>query len=357
MPILGTQGILSLKREAPPSVFLPASALNVDLSSFQMVNQDYWTGDEVYFSSPNGIPVDPAAIPDGAAMYFGGIWPTGSNRQHITADTDNFYTPDDNVDFYLSSPAITGRHYFIHRDQFDRISFYESYADALNGEKAKRVQLFQLPFQPVLLSPRGTADYDNALVDCVSKIVSYRQGDIRDETTLESICDFAPEYQSPVAGVADYDNADVTPRRLVGGFPWKNICLLREWSLNLDGPSVDTSCIAQKFGEAVKSMVSGGGTIDFMVDRVTHGQGTSDPTDLLQLLFMTEKGAKAEAEFWMIEGREQKRCTGLLSGDLYYAAEILITNTALNVRPDELVAGSATFVTTGPIRVRMGQAS
>ena len=360
MPVLGDSGVLRLRREAPPAVFLPYSAMNTQLDSFQLINQDFWTGDEVYLSSPNGIPVEENAIPNGVGMYFGSDWSLGPNRAHITSDGDDFYIPllDDGDDelFYNQGTLITGRHYFIHRDQFDRVSFYTDYASAINGIKSTRAPLYNLVFDRVLLSPRGTTDYDNALLTCTAELGSYSNSDIFDEVTLASICASAPTYETPVAGTGDYNNADVQPRRLAAGFPWQYVCLLREWSLNLDGPSVDTTCIAQKFGEAVKSVVSGGGTIDFMIDRQSGSEMSTDPTALLQLLLLTEKGAKAEAEFWIIQNRSSNGlCSEQAAGELYYAAEILVSNNAINVRPDDVIAGSATFVTTGPIRLRMGQ--
>jgi hypothetical protein len=44
----------------------------------------------------------------------------------------------------------------------------------------------------------------------------------------------------------------------------------------------------------------------------------------------------------------------LLPGDLYYECDILITNNAINTRADALIVGSASFVTTGPIQLRIG---
>ena len=71
---------------------------------------------------------------------------------------------------------------------------------------------------------------------------------------------------------------------------------------------------------------------------------------------MTQGGAKADAEFFLIdrdgegEGCGSREC-GDLPGDLYYKTSILITRNAMNVRPTELVAGTANFVTTGEIRL------
>lgn len=362
MPVLGTNGILRLKREAPPPVFLPSSALSVQLNSFQLVNQDYWTGDEIYLSSPNGIPVAADAIPNGVAMYYGSNWALGSNRAHITSEASLFYIPlgsgGDSAFFYNQGNPIAGAHFYIHRDQFDRISFYTNHADAINGLKPTRVTLFNLAFDTVLLSPRGTTSYDNALLKCTALLGSYQYSDIRDEVTLNSLCDFAPAYESPAPGSGSYNNADIVPRRLANGFPWQFVALLRDWKLDLNADSVDTSCIAAKFGEAVKSMVRGGGSFDFCIDRLAGSELATDPTALLQLLLLTEKGSKAEVEFWVIQAyTPPNECSGRAAGELYYTGDILVTNTAINVRPDDIIAGSATFVTTGPIRLKMGQRS
>ena len=75
----------------------------------------------------------------------------------------------------------------------------------------------------------------------------------------------------------------------------------------------------------------------------------------MQLLLMTTKGCKAEAQFYMLQRPGEcgaDTCTGLITGDLYYECEILITQTAVNVRPTELVVGTAQFVTTGEIALR-----
>ena len=45
-------------------------------------------------------------------------------------------------------------------------------------------------------------------------------------------------------------------------------------------------------------------------------------------------------------------CSELIPGDLYYEADILVTQTAVNVRPEALVVGQCEFVTTGEIALR-----
>jgi hypothetical protein len=176
-----------------------------------------------------------------------------------------------------------------------------------------------------------------------------------DSATLDSICDFAPTYEQPVAGLADYDNADLQPRRRVGTiWPWEFICQMRSWTLETNGAAVDTTALNQKFGDSVKSLVTGGGSIDFMVDRLYENDSSRDTEALMRLVLLTEKGCLASSRFFLILNREAGCSDGTLPGDLFYEADILITNIAINVRPDDVVAGSCTYVTTGPISLRSG---
>jgi hypothetical protein len=67
---------------------------------------------------------------------------------------------------------------------------------------------------------------------------------------------------------------------------------------------------------------------------------------------MTEKGCRASAEFWIMSGNDP--CGGdceRIDGGLYYTCDILITDTAVNLRPKEIVAGTAAFVSTGEIKL------
>ena len=117
---------------------------------------------------------------------------------------------------------------------------------------------------------------------------------------------------------------------------------------------MDTTAVSEKWGEAVKSLVSGGGSTEFFVDRTCHDDDHDNGLMLMKLLLLTTKGCKASAQFWMLDRGDkcgQDGCTGLINGDLYYEADILVTQTAVNLRPTELVVGTAQFVTTGEIKL------
>jgi hypothetical protein len=45
----------------------------------------------------------------------------------------------------------------------------------------------------------------------------------------------------------------------------------------------------------------------------------------------------------------------LAAGDLYYKCELLVTQIAVNTRATDVIAGTAQFVTTGVIELKMGR--
>ena len=355
MAVLGRNGIVRLRRDAPEPIVLPTSAAKADIDVFVIRNQDFWNGDEVRLSSPNGLPISTDALPEGVGCYFGSFWELAANRNHVTFENDNYYvTSDNSVYFYNRGNIVNTATYYLYRDRLDRVSFYNTRANALRGAAADRIDIKQLRFDYIIVSAAGTEEYDNAIAECIAATGDYRGSDVKDEVTLSSICDFPPLYLQPEAGTAEYDNAELSPRRWINGFPWVIQGLLEEWSIELDAASINTTAVGDKFGETVKSIVTGGGSFDFYVDRQSN-ENAYDTTSLMQLLLLTEKGCKAQAQFYMIFGREEfNERPERIPGDLFYECEILITNIAVNTRADELIVGTANFVTTGPIQLRMG---
>lgn len=355
MAVLGTNGIVRLRRDAPSPIVLPVSAARADIDVFLVRSQEYWNGDEVRLFSPDGLPLSTDALPSGVGCYFGSFWELAANRSHVTAETDEYYvTDDDDVYFYNRGTPINTATYYIYRDRLDRVSLYNTRAKALAGETADRVDIKQLNFDYILMSAAGTEEYDNAIAECVAAAGEYKLSDVTDEVTLESICDFPPLFLQPVAGNSEYDDAELQPRRWINGFPWIIQGCIAEWSIELDAAGINTTAVGDKFGENVKSIVSGGGTFDFDIDRKASDD-SYDATALMQLLLLTEKGCKAQAQFYMIYGRQESTSRPeLLPGDLFYECDILITNSAVNTRAGEIIVGTANFVTTGPIELRMG---
>ncbi len=98
--------------------------------------------------------------------------------------------------------------------------------------------------------------------------------------------------------------------------------------------------------------MTGGGSAEFLIDRKSHDDEQDSGTTMMKLLLMTEKGCKASARFYLVNrGGGVQGSAGQLPGDLYYSTDLLVTNSAVNVRPTEIIAGTANFVTTGEIKL------
>ena len=374
MAVLGIGGRLYLKREAPDPCLVSSTAIDGFNNALATICPGYWSGDQVVVSC---LPVGTGNFPpnpEGYGTYYGSQYFLGPNRSQITNYYDNFYKdgteeyPDgefgDDSQFYSRVGDVSGgeeiqpctdQDYWIHIDQLGYVSFYNSRCEALTGDKANRVPLNSNVAGTIGIAPYGSTDYNNAIWQCFASFGVYQFSDVQDAITLESICDFAPTYQQPVPGTSDYDNANVLPRQLGGGDAapyWQIICDLREWTLELSAPSVDTTAISEKFGEAVKSLVTGGGSTEFLIDRKCYENTEDNGLVLMKLLLMTEKGCQASGKFYLIDREVSGRggC-GQISGDLYYSADLLVTASAVNVRPTEILAGTANFVTTGEIKL------
>jgi hypothetical protein len=228
MAILGENGRLRLRRETPEVNTVVPADRDAASNSFQLTTTGILTGDQVTLAAAAGVP------------YSG--------------------TPT----------SLTA---FAYVDQLNRISFYSTFADAVNGATANRLV-----------------------------------------TTAH------------------------------------NFVTMTFTAINI---SIDTTPLGTRFGEAIKSVVTGGGEITYIVER-RNTASVSDPVDLMRLLLLTEKGCLATAQFWMIAGRPRELCDQILPGDLYYEADILLTGSTLNLVPTDIVAGATRFVTTGEIRLKVG---
>lgn len=394
MAVLGVGGKLELRREASSACVITQEDVNLGSASFDIACDGYWPGDRVVISGPDGLPIFINGKPqlwDGVGSYFQNVLYVAENRDHITSSSDQFYKAigeeypagqeeDDAWFYYQGDDAddepITQLEGYLCIDSMGRAKLYDTRCDALNccGETSyafidSPINNAKLDFDFFVINHYGSGDYQNALTSCFGEIGEYIFNDIADDTSpfdpnraVDSICNDPPLYLQPVAGTDEFANADVQPRQNginAGPHPlWTVMCDIREYSLNLDAPSVDTTGVGEKFGNAVKSLVNGGGTFEFFIDRQCFEEGEGNGIYIMRLLLMAQEGAKAHAKFYLLD-RPGEDCGGLcggaLNGGLWYESDILITNNAINLRPTELVTGSAQFVTTGAIKLKEGK--
>ena len=379
MAVLGQGGRLELKREAPPACVIYEEQLNVSTNQLLTICDDYLSGDRV---TVLGLPVMGSLFPtkpEGYATYEGSKWYLGPNRWHIDSNRDAFYKSNseefptgeqgDDAQFYARTgdeacidgkcgplPGLDNGDYWIHINELGYVSFYNDRCQAVLGCPDYRVDLINVG-GPIVVAPYGNGNYNNALSICYDQLGAYNPSDVNDNVTLDSICDDAPTYQLPEAGTDPYDNANVTPRGQVSPDSlWKVICELRQWSLDLEAPSVDTQGVGEKYGNAIKSVVAGGGSMEYFIDRKCLDYCQTDSYQVMQLLLMTDQTAKVSARFWL-QDRGDDPCAfmcGPMPGEIYYQADLLITRNSVNLRPTDMVTGVAQFVTTGEIKLLIG---
>ena len=380
MAVLGAGGRLEFKREAPPACVIYEDDLNWETNQLLSFCDNYLNGDRV---TTIGLPVMDGIFPtkpDGYATYEGSKWYLGPNRWHIDSETHKFYKEDteeyptgkkgDAAQFYARTgdeacigtdcqplPGLGNDDYWIHINELGYVSFYKDRCQALIGCPEHRVDLVNVG-GPIVVAPYGSGSYNNALSVCYDQLGAYAPSDVTDSVTLASICDDAPTYQIPEKGVSEYDNADVQPRGQVSpDAMWQIVCELRDWALELEAPSVDTQGVGEKFGNAVKSIVAGGGSMEYFIDRKCLDDCQTDALQVMQLLLMTNKGCQVSARFWLLDRTEdicEPICQRPMPGEIYYEADLLITRNAVNLRPTDLVVGTAQFVTVGEIKLLIG---
>lgn len=373
MSVLGVGGRLVLKRQkSKERLTLNQSNLDSTCNRISGAPNWIWNGDQIHVENlpiygANGVP----GRADGFATYFGSKWYLGPNRTQITNNTDKFYKTSsesypsnkagDQANFYSKEgvapvPVDSGANgdYWVHIDQSGYISFYTSRCKALAGISTDRIALAPLDGD-IKLGAVGTIDYQNSDWECVPGPCSgatsdYEYSNIDDPADPDDGLCQRPSTGNQLTGTEDYENSNVTGN----DFPdWEVICGLREWTIQLTADTVDTTSVSEKFGTAVKSFVNGGGSLEFFIDRDCGDAAKNNSMLIMQLLMMTEKGCEADAEFWLMDRpiKGESACGGSIGGGLYYQAKILITSTAVNLRPTELVAGTANFVTTETIRL------
>ena len=379
MAVLGTNGKIVLNRSAPAPVAVNVTALNQDKNIISLTTPGFRSGDLVEVASTNNWPNtdlnDAPLIPSYANIFdyqdyaemvgYSTAYPAGLLRPFRWLSTENndvLTTEDGNVFAVQSDADITPyrNRLYVHVDQLNRLSFYRTRAAALAG--ANDVTREDIDQSDFALDPSGQIEL-----------------------------------------------------RLVN--EWKLEACLQSWSLNLNASEIDTTGLGDKFFDGVKSLVQGGGTFDFFIEReerdtrntaiisrseyanayvffgveenITYNNAavsgssagtaaydnaevtpapaafTLDATALatlgtsnvLRLLLNTNEQSEAEAEFWMIDGDAQDRTSytgALLPGDLYYKAQIMLTSSAVSVRATDVITGSANFVTVREVQLREG---
>lgn len=347
MPVLGAGGVLEFRRELPEPVLLSPDAAVLHVNGLDVSNEGFWTGDKVWVWGPRGLPFDlnGDGLPDvqgGWGMFFGskyGLY--GQRKTRLTSGASKWFGTEAPFKTAPVPGQVDRTELYIYRDELDRISFYKTFADALRGETGPRLQIFPVDFRFLLLAPAGSSGYQERLEPAYPEIALYRHPTGQTETRLSAVSTAAiPE---PTGYDADR--------------PWTFIAEMDEWSLELDASSIDTTGLGDRFGENARALVTGGGQVDFFVNRYQNNT-ESDSTFLARLLMTLEEASKAEAIFNLTTKANTTATTNigkrLPISDVAYRTQIILVSCVTNTAADDLIRGSARFVTVGRIRLDIG---
>ena len=372
MAVLGTGGLLEISREIPEAMALSWQRLNVpaDHYTITFASPSYWQGDRIILAADGGLPVDLngdgyADCPDGHGIYRGSIWRLGPCKAwYLGTDTDDApfynnlnsplltqagdnlvtqagdnlvgYTALSDLDDFYNTAATTGlteqTDGYMSRDLLDRIRLWTTEAAAHTQSGTEKILLNVKPKNFVVASYFDDASYTSAIDSAIASIADLA---INGEVVLSTLVALPSGFHVICADANRH---------------YKLQAYLQKWVLSLDASNLDTTAIGETFGENVKSLVRGAGSIDFMADhRSTAGE--QDTLALLRLVMLIQNQCNTKARFYLYKNRNE--ADPQIDGSVYYECEILLTNSNLNTTAGDITTGTADFVATSEIALKV----
>lgn len=240
---------------------------------------------------------------------------------------------------YYNRPEDTGFatqfNGYITQDVLGRISIYSAEIGAHNADIESAEAFRRVDFGNFIISRYSELpDYTTALNDAAN-------------TIKPLMLPSASQLLSEVIDVPDIISSTANDPTLRG---WLFQADLREWALDIDAANLDMTAIGETFGENTKALVRGAGSLQFIVEHQVVNS-SQDSFALLRLALLTQQNCKSNAKFYLYKNRNERG--SLVNGSAYYGCDVLLTNTRLNIRADDVIAGTADFVATGEIAIRV----
>jgi len=263
-------------------------------------------------------------------------------NDQILVNSDSLWHCEAVVLIGNSAGAATAISGFLHKDTLDRVTLHTSIEGASNNDASTRIDLATLQQKAVILLAANDAAQTTSVLSFYTTTIIPSDSLVTSEVTL---ADWPEAHDAYLAAGSQF-------------IDWKIQANLRSWTLNTNAAAVDTSVIGERFSEAVKGVISGSGTFDFVVDLFGSPDEFS-PETLIRLVLINEYGGSADARFYLkkdkimidspMKGRMNNRSP--IRGSLCYKARILVVSSVIDMAADGIVQGSADFVTTGEIRL------
>lgn len=124
------------------------------------------------------------------------------------------------------------------------------------------------------------------------------------------------------------------------------------FTFNTDREALDTTTMSDRFKKMYSAgLISGSGSIDCIFNTSNSGL-VENSLLMLQLINRTDIGSEFSCFLQLTEDEVYQN-----TSDIYYEFDAMITRTGIEVRPDQTINCAIDFVTTGEIKLLVGEPS
>jgi len=122
------------------------------------------------------------------------------------------------------------------------------------------------------------------------------------------------------------------------------------YTLNTEREAVDVTALADKFRKQYAAgLITGAGTIDCLFDYGTTGI-KEPPVLLLQLIHRIDIGSEFDLALYLTDGTSNP-----LNQTVYYEMKAMVTRAGVTIEDNAVVSCAVDFITTGEIRLLIGE--
>lgn len=127
---------------------------------------------------------------------------------------------------------------------------------------------------------------------------------------------------------------------------------VRSYTFNTDREALDTTTMSDRFRKMYSAgLISGSGSIDCIFNTQNSGQ-VENSLLMLQLINRTDIGSEFRCALQLVEDDVYPGVR-----DVYYEFDAMVTRTGIEVATDNTINCAIDFVTTGEIRLLLGEPS
>jgi len=226
----------------------------------------------------------------------------------------------------------------------NRLSFDRAIDNLLTGD---RVEIVTEDPRKLLCFPPSTW-LDEQLNEEVSLYVNVNAvGGLRFFRSFE---DAVNNVRDNEVALADFTGDPLSVQVRVKDTSYNVLGNVSSYTFNTDREAIDTTTLADKFRQQYTAgLISGNGTIDCLFDYQTSGINEM-PLLMLQLVQRLDIGSAFDLALYLTDNSLNP-----LANSVYYEVEAMVTRAGVTVQDSEIVACTVDFVTTGEIRLLVGE--